>query len=235
MRNVAAADTRTIEVGGRELALSVRRHANARRIVLRIDLESGGLALTLPRRAAVAEGIALAQERAQWILDSLDRLPVRIPFVDGARIPVQGRDVVIRHTSRRGESGLGESELVVGGQAQHVRRRVTDLLKREARRVIAPRAYAFAMCLGKTVTRIAVRDTRSRWGSCAPGGNLSFCWRLIMAPDWVIDYVVAHEVAHLRYLDHGPQFWATVDALGVRTRDGRAWLDANGERLQRIG
>ncbi|MCD6073245.1 MAG: hypothetical protein K0Q70_128, partial [Rhodospirillales bacterium] len=79
------------------------------------------------------------------------------------------------------------------------------------------------------------RDTRSRWGSCTPDGKLSFCWRLILTPEWVLDYVVAHEVAHLAHLNHGPKFWATVKSLDVKPEQARAWLDVHAERLQRIG
>ncbi len=224
-----------IEIAGREVPLRVRRNSRARRIVLRIDLDSGGVALTLPRRAALADGIALVQGRADWIIRSLDRLPERIAFADGARIPVLGREVVVRQATSGLGAALAETELLVAGRPEYLARRVTDFLKREARRVIAPRAHAFAARLGKSITRIAVRDTRSRWGSCTPGGSLSFCWRLVLAPEWVLDYVVAHEVAHLVHLNHGPGFWASVDSLGVRAREARAWLDANAERLQRIG
>ena len=231
----SATEPRTIQVAGREIPLRVRRHASARRIVLRIDLDSGGVALTLPRRAAMAEAIALAHDRADWIIRCLDKLPARIAFVEGARVPVLGRDVVVRRAAPGERPGLTERELIVTGTAEHVARRVTDILKREARRIIAPRAHVYAASLGKRVARLSVRDTRSRWGSCAPGGTLSFCWRLVLAPEWVLDYVVAHEVAHLVHANHGPKFWATVDGLGVRRRDGRAWLDANADRLQRIG
>jgi predicted metal-dependent hydrolase len=89
--------------------------------------------------------------------------------------------------------------------------------------------------LGRTITGLSVRDTRSRWGSCTPDGKLSFCWRLILTPDWVLDYVVAHEVAHLAHLNHGPKFWHTVKSLGVKPEQARAWLDVHAERLQRIG
>lgn len=235
LRSAAASEARTIDVAGREIPLRVRRHATARRIVLRIDLESGGLALTLPRRAALADAYALAHDRAEWILRSLDKLPARVAFADGARIPVRGREVVIRHAPARVPAQLTDTELVVAGRPEHLARRVGDILKREARYVIVPRAYAFAATLSKSIARVSLRDTRTRWGSCAPGGALSFCWRLVMAPDWVIDYVVAHEAAHLVHPNHGPKFWATVDGLGVRRREARAWLDANADRLQRIG
>jgi len=229
-------DPRILMVAGREIPLLVRRHVQARRIVLRIDLESDGVALTLPRRAALDEGLALARDRADWILKCLAKLPPRVRFVPGAVMPLMGRQVLLRHDPRaQMPVRLAGDELIIGGHIEHFQRRLTDWLKREVKRALAPRAHEMAAQLGKRVAKIAVRDTRSRWGSCAPSGNLSFCWRLVFAPEWVIDYVVAHEVAHLAHMNHSQRFWKTVDALGVRTDEARAWLDTNAERLQRIG
>jgi predicted metal-dependent hydrolase len=229
----AESEPRMLALAGREIPLRVRRHATARRIVLRIDLDSGGVSVTLPRRAALSEALALANDRADWILGCLDKLPTRVAFADGARIPFMGREVVLRQAP--GATRITDDALIAGGRPEHFARRVSDALKREARRIITPRAHALAALIGKKVARISVRDTRSRWGSCAPGGALSFCWRLIFAPEWVIDYVIAHEVAHLAHPNHGPKFWAVVDQLGVRRHEARAWLDANADRLQRIG
>lgn len=225
-----------ISLAGREIPLLVRRNRQARRVVLRIDVEAGGIALTLPGRTALAEGLALAHERADWVIRCLDKLPARIPFVDGAIVPLLGRDTAIRHApgTRHGVQHVG-NQLWVSGAAEHLPRRVSDWLRREAKREIALRAQPMAERIQRTITGLTVRDTRSRWGSCTPDGKLSFCWRLILTPEWVLDYVVAHEVAHLAHLNHGPKFWQTVKSLGVRPEQARAWLDVHAERLQRIG
>jgi len=226
----------TISLGGRVIPLVVRRNRQARRIVLRIDIEAGGIALTLPGRTALAEGLALAHERADWVLRCLDKLPARLPFADGATLPLLGTDMTIRHApgTRHGVLRNGD-ELIVSGSPEHLSRRVGDWLKREAKREIAVRAQPMAERIERTIAALTVRDTRSRWGSCTPDGKLSFCWRLILTPEWVLDYVVAHEVAHLAHLNHGPKFWATVKSLGVKPEQARAWLDVHAERLQRIG
>lgn len=226
----------TISLGGRVIPLVVRRNRQARRVVLRIDIEAGGIALTLPGRTALAEGLALAHERADWVLRCLDKLPARLPFADGATLPLLGTDTTIRHApgTRHGVLRSGD-ELIVSGSSEHLPRRVADWLKREAKREIALRAQPMAERIERTITALTVRDTRSRWGSCTPDGKLSFCWRLILTPEWVLDYVVAHEVAHLAHLNHGPKFWATVKSLGVKPEQARAWLDVHAERLQRIG
>ena len=226
----------TISLGGRLIPLVVRRNAHARRVVLRIDIEAGGIALTLPGRTALAEGLALAHERADWVIRCLDKLPARVPFADGATLPLLGLDTKIRHApeTRHGVIHM-DGELIVSGAREHLARRTADWLKREAKREITLRAHPMAERIGRPIAALAVRDTRSRWGSCTPDGKLSFCWRLILTPEWVLDYVVAHEVAHLAHLNHGAKFWATVKSLGVNPEQARAWLDVHAERLQRIG
>jgi predicted metal-dependent hydrolase len=226
----------TISLGGRLIPLVVRRNLQARRVVLRIDIEAGGISLTLPSRTPLAEGLALAHERADWVIRCLDKLPARIPFADGATLPLLGNDTTIRHApqTRLGVLRIG-GELIVSGAREHLPRRVGDWLKREAKREIGLRAGPMAERIERSIAALTVRDTRSRWGSCTPDGKLSFCWRLILTPEWVLDYVVAHEVAHLAHLNHGPKFWATVKSLGVNPEQARAWLNVHAERLQRIG
>ncbi len=128
-----------------------------------------------------------------------------------------------------------DGEILVSGRAEHLPRRVRDWIKKEAKQAIVPRAETYARRLGRNFARITVRDTKSRWGSCAVSGNLSFSWRLIMTPEWVLDYVIAHEVAHLAHMNHGPSFWRTVAGLDVDADRSRAWLNQESARLHRIG
>jgi predicted metal-dependent hydrolase len=118
------------------------------------------------------------------------------------------------------------------GAPEHLARRVTDFLKAEARREIALRTRAKAASLGKPVTAITIRDTKSRWGSCNSAGRIAFSWRLIMAPEFVLDYVVAHEVAHLAELNHGVRFWRLCASLTeADPKAARAWLKRHGPEL----
>jgi predicted metal-dependent hydrolase len=116
-----------------------------------------------------------------------------------------------------------------------VARRVADWLKRQARAAIAERVAETAARIDASYGRIAIRDTKSRWGSCAAGGNLNFSWRLVLTPAFVFDYVVAHEVAHLKEHNHGPGFWRLVDQLTPETERARAWLNSFGAGLHRLG
>jgi hypothetical protein len=130
---------------------------------------------------------------------------------------------------------IGGGEIRVRGDPMHLARRVRDHLAAMARDELARRARQLAPRIGRSVTRVSVRDTKSRWGSCSGGGNLSFSWRLIFAPEPVIDYVVAHEVAHLAEMNHGPRFWRLVESLSPDCAAPRAWLKRHRGRLFSYG
>lgn len=229
-------DSRTIELGGREVALVVRRSPRARRVALRIPGHDDSVELVLPPRAAESDGLAFLQSRAGWVLERLARMPARIPFVEGSQLPLGGEPHLLRHIGGRGVPVSVEGgEILVTGQPEHMARRVGNWLRTEARHRIEPGAHRMADAIGHQVTRITIRDQKSRWGSCARGGRLSFNWRLVLAPTWVLDYVVAHEVAHLAQPNHSPAFWAVVDRLNGNAKAGRNWLRQHGMGLHRYG
>ena len=213
-----------------------RRSARARRISLRIDAARGDVVVTLPTRAARRQGLALLTEHAGWVMQKLGGLAPERPFTAGARVPIGGVEHVIQHDpSRRGGAFLENEALVVTGEAQFTARRVRDFLRSEALRRIALAAGPHCEGLGVTPRAIRLKDTRSRWGSCAPDRTLAFSWRLILAPNWVLDYVVAHEVAHLREMNHSPRFWALVEQRSEHRHAATAWLRLHGAALQRMG
>ena len=228
--------TFTLELEGRAVPLRVRRNARARRLVLTIDTAGEGVVVTVPNRVAVREGVELARSKAGWILGCLDALPPRTPFADGAVVPVLGVGHRVRHCpGRRGTVWREEGEIVVAGRPEHLARRLTDWLRRTARLEITARVADKAARLGRTPGRVTIRDTRSRWGSCSADGNLSFSWRLVLMPEAVLDYVVAHEVAHLAYRGHGPRFWGAVARLTNDPDGARAWIRRHGESMHRYG
>lgn len=225
-----------IKVDGQDVPLIIRRDGRARRFTLSVDQAKGDLRLVLPRRAALREGLEFVHSKQGWIEDQLAALPPHLPFVDGAEIPILGEPHRIRHLpgARRGV-WRAEGAIWVSGQEEHLSRRVTDFLKAEAREALSDRARAKAAIIDRKIVKIAVRDTRSRWGSCSSDGYINFSWRLILAPEPVFDYVVAHEVAHLVHLDHSRRFWALVDDLTPETLWAQRWLKRDGSRLLRYG
>jgi predicted metal-dependent hydrolase len=187
-------------------------------------------------RAGRGAGVALLMNHAEWVANRLAALPDALPFVDGSIVPVGDVPHRIRHLPDAcGGVWLQDGELHVTGQSEFLRRRVCDFLRAEALRRLTALVAAKTATLGVTVKRIAVKDTRSRWGSCAADGSIAFSWRLVMTPEFVQDYVAAHEVAHLKYMNHGKRFWALVDRLTPHTATAIPWLRAEGFRLLRIG
>lgn len=212
------------------------RSPRARRVSLRIDARAGEVVVTLPMRAGRRAGMALLTTHAAWVMQRLAALSPPVPFAPGAEVPLGGQAHVIRHDpAARGGAFLDGATIVVSGREEFLARRVKDFLRAEAKRRIALLAEKHAATLGVKVKAIRLKDTNSRWGSCAPDGTLAFSWRLVMAPDWVLDYVVAHEVAHLRELNHSPRFWAHVENLTPNREPAQEWLRENGPALLRIG
>jgi predicted metal-dependent hydrolase len=222
--------------GGGAVPVAWRRSGRARRVSLRLDPREAQIVVTLPPRARRDAGLALLRAHADWAAQSLARLPGAVPLANGASVALGGTAHPIRHVpGARGGAWIEAGTIHVAGGAEHVARRVLDLLRREARRRLGAQAAAKAALAGLSYRRLAIKDTRSRWGSCAPDGTLMFSWRLVMAPELVQDYVVAHEVAHLRHMNHGPRFWALVEQLTPHRAEAVAWLAAEGARLHRVG
>jgi hypothetical protein len=225
-----------LTVADRRVPLVYQTNKRARRIILRFDHGEGRIVVVLPRRATVEQGRRFALLNKGWIRDRLDQLPEPVPFHTGASLPLMGVMHRIRHRpTARGVVWQEDGEIHVTGRAEHVARRIADWLRREARREVERRARAKAALIGKQITTVTIRDPKSRWGSCSPSGKLSFSWRLILAPRHVIDYVVAHEVAHLKELNHGPRFWKLTAALTRDAEGARAWLNEHGPMLHRYG
>lgn len=236
-RPAAPPPERTLRLGERSVPLVTRINPRARRIALKVDTHTDRVILVLPHRRHLRAAESFLDSKRDWVAARLANLPPAVALTDGATVPVLGEPRRVRHCpeARRGV-WLDGHEIRVSGAAEHLPRRVLDWLRAQARAEITARVKAHAARLGVTPGRITLRDTRSRWGSCAPSGGLNFSWRLVMAPPWVLDYVTAHEVAHLREMNHGPAFWAHVETLTPGAREpARAWLRAHGPALHRVG
>jgi len=236
-------EPQTIEVVFDRLVFPVRlrRHRQARRYTLRIQAVTREVILTMPPRGTIRQARTFAEKHGGWIAARLGRLPEPTPFANGVAVPLRGvPHRIVHRPSARGtvwtETGAsGELMLCVAGEAPHIGRRVRDYLRREAKRDLKNASLRYAKEFGVSVTRVTVRDQSSRWGSCSTTGVLSFSWRLILAPSHILDYLAAHEVAHLVEMNHSPRFWRLVQRLCPDHKGARAWLDAHGTDLHRYG
>ncbi len=221
-----------LKIEGRAVEMSVKLNPRARRLIVKVHPASGEVSVTAPSRQALDRALEFARGQTDWIARQLAHVPSRVTLAPGARIPFRGVD----HLIARGEEArtwIEEGIIRVGGRAEHAPRRLLDFLKRQARQTIEARAIDLAGKLDTRPKRITVRDTASRWGSCSSTRSLSFSWRLILAPSFVLDYVVAHEVAHLREMNHGPRFWRLVRELVGDVKRPQAWLRQHGSGLHR--
>lgn len=240
-RRSSEPQTIEVEFDKSVFAVRVRRHRQARRYTLRIQAATREVIITIPPRGTLKEAHAFAQKHGGWIAARLGRLPEAAPFAHGAMVPLRGVPHRIAHCpGARGtawtETDAGGARLLcVAGRAPHIDRRIGDFLRREAKRDLEAASLRFARELGLTIKRVTVRDQSSRWGSCSTTGLLSFSWRLILAPSHVLDYLAAHEVAHLIEMNHSARFWRLVQRLCPDHERAKAWLDVHGSDLHRYG
>ena len=235
----AAPVERVLDIAGRAMPLTVRANARATRITLRIEPGGRALRLTVPAGLAEREVAAFLDRHQGWLITKLARFSADTSLKAGGEIPLRGVRHTIVHTGKlRGVSEAavvdGQPVLRVSGLEEHMGRRIADFLKKEARRDLEALVAGHAAIIRKPVNSISMKDTRSRWGSCSADGNLSFSWRIVMAPPSVIDYLAAHEVAHLKEMNHGPRFWSLCERLCPHMEEAKVWLKRNGTMLHAI-
>lgn len=211
----------------------LRRSGRARRYSLRVSQLDGRVTLTLPQRAPLSDGLAFLNDRAGWIRGHLSARAAPVRPEIGSEVPFEGTLVPLVGASLRSPR-LEEGRLLVPHDPLRLAKRVEVFLKHAARDRLVAASDRYAAALGRSYGKITLRDTRSRWGSCTAQGNLMYSWRLIMAPPAVLDYVAAHEVAHLVQMNHAPAFWAEVARLCPDYAEHRCWLRVNGASLHRL-
>lgn len=223
MRRLSLPGTPPVEI-------TLRRSARARRFSLRVSRLDGRVTLTLPSWAREAEALAFARDKADWIGAALERMaPVRqVAF--GAVLPFEGQALTITAGAVRAPR-VDATVLLAPPDPERLAARLAAFLRLAARQRLQAACTRHADILGRPFKALTLRDTRSRWGSCAADGSLMFSWRLIMAPPEVLDYVAAHEVAHLAEMNHSPAFWAVVARLCPGYAAPRAWLRRHGSGL----
>jgi hypothetical protein len=234
---------RALDIRGLGAPVELRRHASARRLTLRVSQTRRAVIVTVPTRCRIDEAGLFVHRNLDWVREHLGNLPEPVPFADAVTLPLRGVPCRVRfdHAARPGPvvrvvaHADGGTELVVRGRHEHCSRRLRDWLYAEAKADLDGRVAFHARRLGLKPRKLIMRDQASRWGSCSSNGVLSFSWRLILAPSIVLDYVAAHEVAHLAEMNHGPRFWALLRQTMPEMDRAKAWLKAHGLELHRYG
>ncbi|NOX41601.1 MAG: M48 family metallopeptidase [Alphaproteobacteria bacterium] len=220
----------TISIGTPPIAVSIRRSERARRFSLRISNADSTVNLTLPKRAAMNDALDFLHRQEGWLRKNLAARPTLILPKFGGQFLFRGADLQIRHTQGRSVK-IAAGAIHVPGDPDRLGARLRGFCKVAARAQLVDNAEFYAYTLGKSLGKITLRDTRSRWGSCSSEGNLMFSWRLIMAPPEVLSYVAAHEVAHMIEMNHSADFWRLVDSLLPEYKSQRRWLKEHGASL----
>lgn len=218
--------------GTPEISVLLRRSGQARRLSLRVSGLDRRVTLTMPQTLHLKEALEFLRERESWLRAAMTRLPELCPVAVGADILLRGEILRITESSGNRIKVQG-AQLLVPPDPTGTRTamRVATYLKASARAALVPASERYAAALGRPFSAITLRDTRSRWGSCTAQGRLMFSWRLVMAPPLVLDYVAAHEVAHLKHMDHSRVFWNCVGQLMLDYQTHRDWLSNNGALL----
>jgi len=217
--------------GDPEIEITLRRSARARRLSLRVSRLDGRVTMSLPKWTGKGEALAFAREKEVWIRRNLSvQVDVVVPEI-GGKVLFQGQYVPVV-ASRKGRTALFEDgRILVPGEPDRALVKISAFFKLMARQHLAQASDRYAKMLGKPVSRLTLRDTRSRWGSCTSDGNLMYSWRLIMAPSEVLNYVAAHEVSHLVEMNHSPAYWAVVSSIYPDYNRPRKWLRDHGQKL----
>jgi len=226
-----------VDIEGEDVPVRIRRNAQARRISLRADAVQREIRVTLPTYAPTAEAMSFIDQKREWIAARLQSMPDKVAITPGAEIAVEGHPHIVlwaEHLPRSVKQVGGELQL--GGPEDMVQQRVLRWLKKRAREIYTQEISHYCSVAGEAVLKLQLGDPRSRWGSCSSRGTISLSWRLIMAPPHVRRSVIAHEVAHIRHMNHSPAFYAWMGEIfegDVKAAD--QWLKRHGTALHLVG
>ena len=222
---------------GHRVTVRLEVNPKARRLILRLDERNREAVAVAPSKRKIGEAAAFARDRVDWIAQHLQALPDHVVLKSGAEFMLRGRPCTISTEAPGRLARLCEEAprtLFVPGDEATAGRRAERFLRNTAKKDLSDAVIRYCAILGVEARRVTIKDTRSRWGSCTSDGRLAFSWRLIMAPSEVLDYVAAHECAHLLEMNHSPAFWAHVATCRPQWKRERAWLRQNGRDLHAV-
>lgn len=212
--------------------IKIIKSKKAKRLTLRIDAKERMPVLTVPYRCSSKKAIDFVEEHNQWIKECLAKIPCPKCFEDGEKISLFGKTYTIQHVPQARRGVYIENDIIyVSGAKEFLHRRLCDYIKKAAQKEFSHKSRQLAKKIGCTIKSVCIKDTKSRWGSCSSLNNINYNWRIALAPDFVIDYLLAHEVSHLLHQDHSRSFWQCVKNLHPRCSEGKLWLKNHGKEL----
>ena len=222
---------------GKTVNVRFEINPKARRLILRLDERKREAVAVAPSKRKIGEAAEFARDRVEWIAEHLQALPEQVSLQDGAQFMLRGEpcEISLEGSGRVAKLEIGPPLMLrVPGDSSTTGQRVERYLRKSAKSDLSDAVIRYCEQLGVEARRVTVKDTRSRWGSCTSDGRLAFSWRLIMAPNEVLEYVAAHECAHLLEMNHSPAFWAHVETCRPSWKAERAWLRKHGRDLHAV-
>ena len=217
--------------------IEIKNNPRAKRISLRLNAKTGKFDLTLPQYANLHTAYKFVESQKQWIDQHLNALPAPIHIKDGTTIPILGTNrklhITKNPTSARTQIELTNHALIMHTHLESPEKRLEKFLKTIGKESFTQLAQEKAKAINKTITSITLRDPKSRWGSCSEDGKIMLSWRLILAPHAAMDYVIAHEIAHLTHMNHSKAFWTLCRELSHDFLEGSHWMQEHGNSLLR--
>ena len=212
--------------------IKVIKSPRAGKLILKIDAKDRIPVLTIPKYCSARKAVEFVEKHQDWIDECLAQIPQKRKFYDGEKISLFGKEYTICH-DEKAKSGVffQEDKIVVSGHIEFLHRRLTDFIKQQAQKKFRTASEKLAQKLECQVNSVCIKDTKSRWGSCSNRGNINYNWRIALAPDFVIKYLIAHEVSHLKHPDHSADFWQCVEKHCKQAQNGRLWLKEHGKEL----
>ncbi len=215
-----------------DIPVLVRRSKQAKRLIIRLDDKTGGIKVTIPPKVNLKAAQKFLDDHRDWVISEHEKRPAFRPIADGDTIYYLGKKHQLKFTKQPPRTvNVTNGIIAIGGPAETAPARLLKFLKDQALEALIARSEKHAKTLGLSYNRLSIGDMRSRWGSCSARGTLKYNWRLIMAPTDILDYVAAHEVSHLREMNHSPEFWQTVAACVPDYTLKRKWLTQYGTAL----
>lgn len=222
----------SVQINKRIIPLSIIRSTRAKHISLRIAPAKNVLIITLPWHTPLASAIKFLKGKKEWVLENIKEYP-QVRLAAGVTIPVLGKEYIIRRKGERGITTIDirRMEITVHCAPEFTERRVRDFLRKRLHERCVKRSHAMAERIDKKVRRVTITKAQSNWGSCDGKARVSFSWLLVFAPTEILEYIIAHEVAHLKEMNHGPKFWALVKELCPGMNSAQRWLKEHGHTL----
>ena len=225
-----------IKLQNRSYQINIKKDKRAKRIILKVSNIDGNISITLPKYESEKKGLKFLLKNQEWVLKQLNSFPKKVPFKNLSEIPYMGKMHKIIHLSKSGNLiYIYKNQIIFFGKKENLSKNIKSWLYGKAKNEIIKLANSNVSYLGKKYNKIYIKDLKSSWGICGPSGNISFSWRLILAPKHVMEYIVVHELCHLVEFNHGKEFWQLVTAIFPQRDLSQNWLKINGVKLHMIG